>query len=215
MANSENNKVQLMDRSDLVQRMPHQLSAVDFMELAGDKETFSEADATKIFIAAERIALPGMSKLRDAVEAGASVMCANNLKHREVDHRAVNKETKEVLVLRNKNGVGTIELLENLGSGIFRDKSYALQHYTLDLDAAELIGRHFLSACAAEIRKEEQRIEAEQQRTVTLDEMIKDLPRALTIGQLLEIIGNQRVFTALAAEDVFKKANKILEGNQE
>lgn len=213
MANSENNKVQLVDRSDLVQRMPHQLSAVDFMELVGDKELFSEADALEIFVAAERIALPGMSKLRDAVEAGASVLRANNLKHVPVEHRSICKATKEVIILSNKNGIGTIELLENLGNGIFRDKSYALQHYVMDPHSAELVGRHFLAACAAEVRKEEQRIEADQQRTVTLDEMIKDLPRKLTIGQLLEIIGNQRVFTAIVAEDIFKKANKVLEGN--
>jgi hypothetical protein len=198
-----------MDRSELVQLMPRQLSAIDYMQLVGDKADFTDAEAVEVRRQAEMIAIPGKVVVWDAVETACSLFAMNNCKHLTLKRSYPFPEvglpqfllTIEIKDARVEFGLS----MRNNPNGRF---DHELQHLAIPEKDARHIASSFLHCTRELIRCEEERVQRMQQYKpwTNVEELIAYLPRDLTIGKFMELIQDRKRFTPEEVEGIIQES---------
>lgn len=198
-----------MDRSELVQLMPRQLSAIDYMQLVGDKADFTDNEVIDIRRQAELIAIPGKVVVWDAVETACSLFAMNNCKHLTVKRSYTFPEVGlpqfllsiEIKDARVEFGLSTREN----PNGRF---DHELQHLYIPEKDARHIASNFLHCTRELIRGEEERIKrmSTYKPSTSIEELIAYLPRDLTIGKFMELIQDRKRFTPEEVEGIIQES---------
>lgn len=201
-------------RSELVQLLPRQLSAITFEELCGGIDVFTLEEAQNVIRQAESRALPGKVILWGALETAVALVRLNNLKHNEYKWEwSWSNDTNQMYILKIAfvNGEIVTELLVNQ-----KQAEHELQHLIIDVDAARQMKQKVLVHIRAAVRAEDERVQRTKEydaRGTDVETLIKYMPRDLTIGQFKDLIGDTRIFAPAEVERLVGYANDAVKGN--
>lgn len=198
-----------MDRSELVQLMPRQLSAIDYMQLVGDRTSFTDDEAAEVRRQAEMIAIPGKVVVWDAVETACSLFAMNNCKHLTLKRSYTFPEVGlpqfllsiEIKDARVQFGLSTREN----PNGRF---DHELQHLAIPEKDARHIANSFLQCTRELIRGEEERVKRMSQYKpwTSVEELIAYMPRDLTVGKFVELIQERKRFSPEEVEGIIQES---------
>lgn len=202
-------------RSQLVNDLlPRQLSALDFMALVGDKEEFTEAEQKEVLVKAEQIALPGKARLRACLETISLAFNSHSMEKELGEHYEIpgsgnphGAGRHEILVITVSAQGYSLEMHQSipLSKDLGSDVSYKLQHENFDEKFIEKICHQITRNANMAIRKRMQGTDMHR-----LDTLLAKLPPEMRLVDLLELVGQQRIFSNTAVAELFQRANKFM-----
>lgn len=204
-------KKKTITRSELVQTLPRQLSAITFDELCDGREVFDDAEAFDLQQKAEAVALPGKTAVWRAVETAAELIRMHSLDQGgpwRWQHRwGVDGEKAKDLTIEIVDGRAKFTLV------VGRDNAdHELQHLDIPLDVARALDHVILGKVRDAVRTHEERQDRAKlyEPKTSVETLIKYMPRDLTIGQFMELMGERTSFNPLEVVDIVTAANVMV-----
>lgn len=204
-------KKKTITRSELVQTLPRQLSAITFDELCDGREVFDDAEAFDLQQKAEAVALPGKTAVWRAAETAAELIRMHSLDQTGPwfwQHRwGEEGEKAKDLTIEIVEGRAKFTLI------VGRDRAdHELQHLDIPLDVARALDHVILGKVRDAVRTHEERQDRAKlyEPKTNVETLIKYMPRVLTIGQFTELMGERTSFNPLEVVDIVSAANVMV-----
>lgn len=198
-------------RSELVQTLPRQLSAITFDEFCNGREMFDENEVREIQHNAEMIALPGKHLVWGAAETAAELVRLHSLNDTYLWEwrQCWGEDGEKVRDLTIKIVGGRVSYTLMIGNA---RAEHEIQHLDIPAAAAKSLERNILVTIRARVSEEEKRQDSAKlyDPQTSVETLIKYMPRDLTIGQFMELMGERTSFNPLEVVDIVAAANVMV-----